>query len=197
MRDLAVRPAVAHRRAVGLARHDWILSIDSDEVVSTELAAEIALLALDPRCVYLVPFRNFFNGRPITSCGWSPDCHERLFHRGTTNFCESAVHERVQTDNLSVVPLQGTVRHYSYDSLSDFLRKMSDYGRLFAEQNAGRRQSGPFKAVARALWAFGKSYLWQRGILEGYEGLVISAYKAQTVFWKYLLLHEANRRLQT
>jgi glycosyltransferase involved in cell wall biosynthesis len=186
---------VAHRRAVELAKHDWILSVDSDEVVSPELAAEIAALPLDRRCVYVIPFKNFFNGRPITSCGWAPDCHERLFNRRETNFCESAVHERVQTSELSVISLRGSIRHYSYDSLADFLRKMSDYGRLFAEQNAGRKQSSPLKAVARALWAFFKSYLWQRGILEGYEGLVISAYKAQTVFWKYLLLHEANRRL--
>ena len=27
-------------------------------------------------------------------------------------------------------------------------------------------------------------------------GLTISAYKAQVVFWKYLMLHEANRRVQ-
>lgn len=185
---------IAHRQAVELARHDWILSVDSDEVVSAELAAEIAQLKLDPNCVYVVPFDNYFNGRAIKSCGWSPDCHERLFNRRATNFCESAVHERVQTTGLSTLRLKGAMRHYSYDSLADFLRKMSDYSRLFAEQNVGKKKSGPLKAVSRALWAFFKSYLCQRGILEGYEGLVISAYKAQTVFWKYLLLHEANRR---
>jgi glycosyltransferase involved in cell wall biosynthesis len=185
---------LAHQYAVSLARHDWILSIDSDEVVTPELAAEIAALPLDRRTVYAMPFRNFFNGRHITTCGWSPDRHERLFHRGETNFCASEVHERVQTRGLRVVTLRHDIDHYSYQRMEDFLRKMSAYSHLFAAQNAGRRHASPSVAVARSLWAFLKSYVLQRGALQGREGLVISAYKAQTVFWKYLLLEEANAR---
>jgi glycosyltransferase involved in cell wall biosynthesis len=184
----------AHQMAVTLARHDWILSIDSDEIVSGPLRDEITALQLDPRTVYAIPFQNFYNGKLITTCGWSPDRHERLFNRLATNFCASEVHERVGTANLAVVSLKAPVCHYSYRALDDFLRKMSTYSRLFAEQNAGRRQSSPVKAVARSMWAFFKSYFVERGVAQGTEGLVISAYKAQTVFWKYLMLTEANRR---
>ena len=184
----------AHRLAVDLARHDWILSVDSDEVVSPELAAEIAGLSPDPQTVYTLPFHNYLNGRLITSCGWAPDRHERLFNRTVTNFCASEVHERVRTEGLTVQALRQPVAHYSYESADEFLRKMRAYSQLFAAQQAGRTRSGPVKAVARSLWAFAKSYVLQRGFSQGYEGLVISAYKAQTVFWKYLLLHEANQR---
>jgi glycosyltransferase involved in cell wall biosynthesis len=184
----------AHRKAVALARNDWILSVDSDEVVSHALAAEIMALRLDPRMVYTVPFHNYFDGRRITTCGWSPDRHERLFNRIATNFCKSTVHERVQTSNLSIRRLRQPIRHYSYGSLDDFLRKMRAYGSLYAEQHSGRKASGPFKAVTRSAWAFAKSYLLRRGCLQGYAGFVISVSQAQTVFWKYMLLHEANRR---
>ncbi len=184
----------AHQQAVAIARHDWILSIDSDEVVTPALAAEIGALPLDPGTVYAMPFHNYFNGRRITTCGWAPDRHERLFHRRMTNFCASEVHERVQTAGLQVTLLKGAVDHYSYGSLDDFLRKMRSYGQLFADQHVGRKKSSPLKAVSRSMWAFLKSYVFQRGCLQGAEGLVISAYKAQTVFWKYLLLHEANAR---
>jgi glycosyltransferase involved in cell wall biosynthesis len=184
----------ARRTAVGLARHDWILSIDSDEIVTPGLAAEIAKLELDPDTVYAMPFENYFNGRHITTCGWAPDRHERLFNRTVTNFCESEVHERVRTAGLSVRLLRHPVRHHSYESLDDFLRKMRSYGQLFAAQHVGRKKTGPLTAVSRGAWAFLKSYLLQRGIFQGSEGFVISAYKAQAVFWKYLLLHEANRR---
>lgn len=184
----------AHRRAVELARHDWILSVDSDEFVSSEAAAEIRALPLQPDTVYTLPFKNHFNGVHITTCGWSPDRHERLFNRRTTNFCASEVHERVQTAGLAVVHLRHAIDHYSYQSTGDFLSKMSAYSRLFAEQNCGRKKSGPFKAVTRSLWAFFKSYVIERGCLQGAEGLTISAYKSQVVFWKYLLLHEANRQ---
>lgn len=185
----------AHREAVALARHDWILSIDSDEVVSPELADEIVARELDPRAVYTMPFRNFYHGRHITTCGWSPDRHERLFNRTVTNFCSSDVHERVQTAGLTVVDLQSPIAHYSYRCTDDFLRKMSTYSRLFAEQNVGRKHAGIGKAVGRSAWAFFKTYFLERGFTQGAEGLTISAYKSQVVFWKYLMLREANQRL--
>jgi glycosyltransferase involved in cell wall biosynthesis len=185
----------ARGRAIALARNDWILSIDSDEIVSSELAREISGMRLDPNTVYSVPFLNHFRGRLITSCGWYPDFHERLFNRTVTNFCASEVHERVETEGLRREKLRNPVRHYSYCSLNDFLRKMQFYSRLFAEQNAGTKRSSAAKAVTRSAWAFAKSYCLQRGCLQGREGLIISAYKAQTVFWKYLLLDEANHAL--
>jgi glycosyltransferase involved in cell wall biosynthesis len=182
----------AHQLAAQLARHDWILSVDSDEIVTSELREEIAALSLDVRSVYVISFRNYFNGRLITTCGWSPDRHPRLFHRQSTNFCASAVHEKIGIAHLRKVHLRGPIRHHSYRSLNDFLRKMSSYSRLFAEQNVGRKRSGAGKAITRSGWAFFKSYFFQRGVLQGAEGLVISVYKAQTVFWKYMMLHEAN-----
>ena len=185
---------VARQRLTQLARNDWIFSVDCDEVVSAELADEIAALPLDAQTVYVVPFENYFNGKHITTCGWAPDRHERFFNRTATDFCGSEVHERVQSKGLSVVRLRHAIRHYSYRSLDDFLRKMSAYSHLFAAQHAGKKRSSPAKAVARSAWAFFKSFVLERGFLQGGEGLVISAYKSQTVFWKYLLLHEANRR---
>ncbi len=184
----------AHRRAVALARYDWILSIDSDEIVEPGLAEEIATLPLNPGAVYSIPFRNYYRGRHITTCGWFPDRHERLFNRTVTNFSPCEVHERVEVRNLAVVPLRHAISHFSYRSTGDFLRKMSDYSRLFAEQNVGRKKSGPGKAVLRSMWAFFKSYVLERGFSQGTEGLTISAYKSQVVFWKYLRLHEANVR---
>ncbi len=184
----------AHRRAVELARHDWILSIDSDEIVSPELAGEITGLKLDLQSVYTIPFQNYYNGRHITTCGWSPDRHERLFNRTVTNFCTSEVHERVQAAALAVVPLRHAIVHFSYQSVDDFLRKMSAYSQLFTAQNSGRKKSSPAKAALRSSWAFFKSYVLECGFLQGGEGLTISAYKSQVVFWKYLMLHEANCR---
>ena len=184
----------AHRHAVGLARNDWILSVDSDEIVSPELAAEIAALPLDPRTVYAIPFQNYYNGKHITTCGWSPDRHERLFNRTVTDFCASEVHERVQTAALAVISLQNPISHYSYRSIDDFLRKMSAYTHLFAAQHAGKKDASAAKAVARSVWAFVKSYVLEGGFLQGGEGLTVSAYKSQVVFWKYLMLHERNRR---
>lgn len=188
---------LVRRHAVALARNDWILSIDSDEVVSLQLADEVSRLRLDPGTVYSLPFRNFYRNRQVRSCGWWPDRHVRLFHRGQTNFTPAAVHESIEAGRLRVHALEHPVDHYSYAGARDFLRKMDLYAALFAEQNSGRRRSGPVTAVGHAVWTFFKSYVLERGLTEGTTGLVISAYKAQTAFWKYILLHEANRHAES
>jgi glycosyltransferase involved in cell wall biosynthesis len=183
-----------HNRASELAAHDWILSIDSDEIVTPELFAEIASQELDPDCVYSFPMANYFNGKRITTCGWHPDRHVRLYHRGRTRFTDAAVHEGVITAGLREIRLTHPVRHYSYACVADFLTKMQRYTDQFAAQHAEKKSSGPLKAVLHGSFAFLKSYLLQRGFLQGYEGLLISAYNGHTAFYKYLKLYEANQR---
>ena len=182
-----------HRKATRIARYEWILSIDSDEVVSTPLAKEIRRLAFDSNTVYALPFHNYFQDRLITTCGWSGEYHGRLYHRQSTDFSEHRVHEKVNDAGLTVLRLRHPVRHYSYDSIDDFLRKMQTYTTLFAEQNCGKKSGGPMKAWSHGAWAFFKSYFLRRGIFQGYAGFVISAYGAHTAVWKYLKLAERNR----
>ncbi len=152
-------------------------------------------MRLDPDTVYAMPFHNYFNDRKITTCGWHPDRHERLFNRKTTNFSDSLVHEKVGTAGLRVQLLRSPVRHYSYGSLGDFLSKMQTYTTLFADQNAGRRHGGAPEGVLPWGLEFFPVLPQGPGISAGYEGFVISAYQAQTVFWKYLKLGEANRKM--
>lgn len=183
-----------HNKASNLAKNDWILSIDSDEVVTEEMKDAIFTLALDNESVYLFPRHNYFNGRLIKWCGWYPDRQVRLYNRTKTQFTEAQVHEAVDVSKMHRVKLEGPLVHYSYDSISDFLSKMQSYSDLFALQYAGKRSSSPLKAVSHGFFAFFKSYILKRGILGGYEGYLISAYNGHTAFYKYLKLYEANCR---
>lgn len=181
-----------HNQASALAKNDWILSIDSDEVVTKELCLEIKNSILESHAVYSMPRHNEFNGKWIQWCGWSPDRVFRLYNRTKTQFSTVLVHESIETKGLKTVEFYSPLRHYSYDTISDFLTKMQTYSTLFAEQNVGKKSSSPLKAVLHAFGAFCKSYLLKRGFLGGYEGLLISAYNAHTAFYKYLKLYEAN-----
>ena len=183
-----------HNHASSLARHDWILSLDSDEVLSAPLAEEILSTQLDPGSVYAFPRHNYFNGKLIKGCGWYPDEQVRLYHRGRTRFTDAPVHERVLTPGLKAELFQHTARHDSYDSIGEFLNKMQRYSDLYAVQNRLQKPSSPGTAVRHGLVAFLKSYLLKRGFLDGYEGFVISAYNGQTAYYKYLKLYEANCR---
>lgn len=183
-----------HNEASSLAKGDWILSIDSDEVVTRELAEEILGLKLNPDCVYSFPRHNYFNEKWIKWCGWYPDRQFRLYHKRNTCFTDDWVHEGVVCDKMKRVSLKNGVKHYSYSTIDDFLIKMQSYSKLFAEQNRGKKSSSLLKAIGHGFFAFFKSYFLQRGFLGGKEGFVISSYQGHTAFYKYLKLAEANQQ---
>lgn len=186
----------SHNAAAAEAKHDWVLSVDSDEVLSAELAQEILSLKLEPKCVYSIPFVNFYRRKEIKWCGWQKKRHLRLYNRQTTSFSEALVHEAIQIEGLKQVPLTYPAYHYPYATVSDFLVKMERYSTLFAEQYRGKRASSPLIALGHGLFTFFKSYFLKKGFLGGYEGFLISAYNAHTALYKYLKLYEANRKKQ-
>lgn len=184
-----------HNMASNQAKHDWILSIDSDEIVTAGLAKEIQALKLTRGCVYSFPRHNEYRGKWIRWCGWHPDRQIRLYNRLDTQFTDAQVHEAIIAQHLKEVPLHFPLRHYSYSEIADFLSKMQSYSTLFALQYQGKKSSSVGKAIAHGIFAFFKSYILKRGILGGQEGFEISVYNAHTAFYKYLKLAEANRKL--
>ncbi len=183
----------AHNSASSLAKHDWILSVDSDEILSKELVEEILALPLSPSCVYAIHRHNYYHGKQIKWCGWYPETTIRLYNRNTTSFSEAMVHEGVIKEGHKVITLKNPMRHYPYESLSDFLIKMERYSSLFAKQYRKKRKSSPLIAIGHGASAFLKSYILKRGFLGGYEGFLISAYNGHTAFYKYLKLYEVNK----
>lgn len=182
-----------HNTASSLAKHDWILSIDSDEIMTPELTKEIAHLSLDPHTVYSFPRRNYYDGKWIQWCGWHPDRQHRLYHRKETAFSRAKVHESIIVKGMKQQPLSNSIIHYPYQNTADFLAKMQNYSELFAQQNQGKRKSSTFTAINHAFFTFFKSYFLKRGFLGGRQGFQISVYNANTAFYKYLKLAEKNR----
>jgi glycosyltransferase involved in cell wall biosynthesis len=181
-------------QAAAIAKHDWILTIDSDEVLSSDLQDEILTLFLDPGCVYEINFWNYYNGKRITGCGWHPERHIRLYHRQSTQFSDSLLHEGIiRKPPLKVVRLKHPIFHTPYRSTHDLISKMQLYSDLFARQYRGKRTSSFSKALGHALGAWIKSYIVKRGFLMGKEGIIISWYNANVAFYKYLKLFELNR----
>lgn len=181
--------------AAQMACNDWILAIDSDEVLSTALQDEIHSLQLDEHAVYEIDFHNFYNGKRIIGCGWHPESHIRLYNRRAAKFSDSQIHEGLVANGLRIKKLQAPLFHTPYLSASDFLLKMQLYTDLFALENRGRRTSSFAKALAHATAAFIKSYIFKYGILMGKEGAMISFYNANMAFYKYLKLAEANQNI--
>lgn len=185
-----------HNYVSNLATYDWILSVDSDEILTEQLVQEISSLQLQDNTVYSIPRRNEYRGRWIRGCSWYPDRQIRLYNRKCTQFSNAQVHESILTKAQTLISLQNPLLHISYKNISDFLCKMQTYSELFANQYQGKRSSSPCKAVLHSIWTFFKSYVLKRGFLDGYEGFLISSYNAHTAFYKYLKLYELNQKIE-
>ena len=180
--------------AADAARHDWIINVDSDEIMSPELASELASMSLDPDVVYTVPIINHFRGKAIRGCGWGGMRKRRLYNRRQTQFRNDMVHEKLEIpDGVRISDdIRHPLLHYMYNSVHQLLHKMQLYSDLFAEQNAGRRNSSVLSASFHAWWAFVRDYFLKRGFLDGAEGWLICVTAANVVFYKHMKLREAN-----
>ncbi|HTJ92715.1 MAG TPA: glycosyltransferase family 2 protein [Pararobbsia sp.] len=176
-------------RALDALGTTWILSIDSDEIVSPALAASIreAITHSEP-FMYAVDRLSSFCGEWIHHSGWYPDWIPRLFRRGDAWFSDDLVHERLVFD-LPVKRLSGKLLHYSYEDYESVLRKLDAYSTAGAQQRHAAGQRGSFgKAVGRGAWAFIRTYVLRQGFLDGKAGYMIAAFNAQTVYYRFLKL---------
>jgi glycosyltransferase involved in cell wall biosynthesis len=184
--------------AVENARNDWIFSLDADERPSPELILEIQELARKGFSTsgYKIPRITFFLGRWIRHGEWYPDCQLRLFDRRRGKWEGGRVHESIKLSEKPVY-LKGEIHHYTYRSLSDYLRRLEIYSKLAASdyQQQGKK-SGPIKIFGNPLVAFIRCYLIKRGFLDGTPGLAVAMMAAISVFFKYAKLYELKRKNQ-
>jgi glycosyltransferase involved in cell wall biosynthesis len=175
------------------AKNSWILSLDADEVLSTTMTKEIKNLKLDNSKVYEIKRYNYYKNRKIKHCGWGEEKIVRLYNKDITTFNNNLVHENIITDNLKIETINGELKHYPYNSISQFVQKADYYSEIFAKENRGKKSSSPLKAFLNATFSFIKTYIFKKGFLDGYVGLLISVSHATTNFYKYLKLYELNQ----
>jgi len=184
-------------KAVGLARHDWVLCLDADERVSAPLrqAIEAALTGPMPsHLAWRMARSNRFMGRFLRHGEGYPDWSLRLFHRAHARWSDDPVHEKVLTD-AAVGTLAGDLLHESAESLDAYLAKQNRYTSLQAEQLAAAGRSAGWAQIALSpLARFVKFYLLRRGFLDGVPGLVHIAIGCFNSMMKYAKLRALEKR---
>jgi glycosyltransferase involved in cell wall biosynthesis len=173
--------------AADQAAHQWILSLDADEALSEGLEAEILNLKKSgPRYdAYTMPRLAHYLGKRIYHCGWYPDRKVRLYDRSKARWVGDFVHESVKPEGR-VGHLQCDILHFTCDSLSEHLKTLDRYTTLAAQELAANRVRVPlWSLILDPPWHFVKSYVFQRGFMDGMEGLIISYMAAFYTFLKY------------
>jgi glycosyltransferase involved in cell wall biosynthesis len=181
--------------AADYAKNDWIFSLDADEVLSQEFTNNLKNTILDKNNVYTILRTNFYKTTQIKHC-WGNDIIVRIYNKSITSFSDKKVHESVIHSGLNISSIDGTVMHYPYSDISDFIIKLDRYSTIFAQDNLGKKNSSPLKAIANGSFSFFKTYFLKRGFLDGYAGLVIAFSHMATNFYKYIKLYELNKELK-
>jgi glycosyltransferase involved in cell wall biosynthesis len=179
--------AAQKNRAAEQASHDWILSLDADEALSEGLEAEIwNLKKSGPQYdAYTMPRLARYLGRWILHSGWYPDRKVRLYDRRQAQWAGDFVHESVEASGR-VGHLESNILHFTCESLSEHVKTVDRYTTLAAQELAARKVKVPLtRLILDPAWTFVKTYFFQRGFLDGPEGLTIAHMAAFYTFLKY------------
>lgn len=184
------------------AKHQWILLVDSDEVVTKKLKMTILKLLesdeINRYDGYGIARKHFFFGKFLRYGGRYPLFNVRLFKR-KCRYEDRDVHAHIvlEKDRVkNINPKDGDILHFSDRNINQFMEKFIRYGNYLANymiKNPLEKKeihwkkffSNPmyFKAVVKDCWYFipGSSifrffymYFFRLGFLDGRYGLLIA-----------------------
>lgn len=175
-------------------RHDWVVHLDADEVVTAELRKAIEMLEPSSGIdAYNIPSKTILFGRWIKYAGMYPTYQVRLGHRDRLRFVQAGHGQREDLPANRVGMLDSPYLHYSfshglYGWLIKHVRYAHDEASLILAQRAGtvrehvrsgkvgrRRSAKAFAAklpvMLRPLLRFLYIYLFRQGFRDGRAGL--------------------------
>ena len=199
--------AAQRNYAQAQAAHNWVLFIDADERVSTELRDEITALAaageLGRYNAYHIQRVHLISGRWFTT---PPDRKAtpklrsalrrldvpRLFDRRQAAW-HRALHEEVSVSEPHGV-LDGVICHYAGTNLSLTLESFNTYTSLEAAYlHQQRKRASMLTALWRGARTFAFHYVLQGWFRNGENGLLMAAIASMNKFTNYAKLWERRR----
>lgn len=138
--------------ALSLATNSWILFIDADERLTTELEKEISTIINEQNSAsaYFI-YRTFmFQNKKLRFSGWQTDKIIRLFKKEEAYYNhEKIVHEKLIV-NGAIGKLKNKLIHYSYSDYEDYKQKMILYGQLKAQEELVKNKTAFFSFLPTA-----------------------------------------------
>ncbi|RYY91249.1 MAG: glycosyltransferase family 2 protein, partial [Chitinophagaceae bacterium] len=186
-----------HARNLGAAaaRNPWILALDADERLSTDLVRELNQVRLQQGIVYRFPRRNHWEERPIRFGTLGFERIARLYHRGDAHWNDFAVHERL-TGIFTMLHLQGCIVHYGIQDPARYAEKKAHYAWLCALTYARQgKAAGLLQRIGAPIFNAFKSFVLLGGFLDGARGWQTAAAIFSYTLRKYRLLHQHRATL--
>lgn len=183
--------------ALALLKHDWVVSIDSDERCTPELAAEIRReLAAGPQFdAYHVPRKSHFLGRWMRHSGWYPDYRQpQFFNHRKMRYAADLVHESFELQGR-LGYLKEHALQFPWPTLEVAIAKLQRYSTLMAQRYAAQnRRATLSRLLLSPAGMFLKVFFLKSGWRDGRHGLVLAVLYAYYTFLKYAKLWELQNQ---
>lgn len=183
--------------ALAQCKNDWVLNLDGDEVLSSELKAEIEQTIQSNQLDALItPINDVFLGVP-NSKHTKKHAKVRFFRKSKGRYdLENKVHENVIVDGQSV-RAEGDIYHYGESSIFVKVEKNNQYSELKAQEKYQKGKAPSLlKLVLVMPLTFVKSYFIRRSCLNGWRGFVNSMVNAFYAFLKEAKLFEQHQKMK-
>lgn len=183
--------------ALKKAKGEWVLFIDSDEIVSkklqTEIKEKIATTDLDG---FYIKREDIFLGKHL-HFGEVKDMYLLRLGRKNKGVWERPVHEIWKIKGTTGY-LKNPLIHYSHNNVKDLLRKINYYSSLNANYLFKRKiKSSLLDIMMYPGIKFIHNYVFKLGFLDGFEGLLLSIFMSFHSFLTrsklYLLNNETKK----
>ncbi|MGH1486218.1 MAG: glycosyltransferase family 2 protein [Cellvibrionaceae bacterium] len=182
---------VQRQKAQKHAKGEWLLWIDSDEVVTPELKKNIQqnLVKADDKQAFSMNRVTDFFGRFIRHSGWHPDRIVRLYARDSYQYDAATVHEKVSCPGDRVTSLEGDLLHYTSNSFWIYMSKSLRYADDWAKQKYSKgKKVTVVGIIMRSKFAFFRKYILKKGFLDGKHGFLLAVQSSHYTFNKYFAL---------
>ncbi len=176
--------------AIDQARNEWVTFFDADERIPKALIFEmIDEITKNEADAFFVYRRFYFMEKYIKRSGWQNDKAIRLFKKSSNRYGEGRlVHELIDSKG-KVKFLENKLDHYSYYSVEEYDRKLTQYSILRAKELFSKKlRPNVFHFWVKPWFRFVHHYILRMGVLDGGEGYIISKLHAHHVFKRYLFL---------
>lgn len=182
--------------AMKLATHNYILSLDADEILDPLLIDSIRTEK------QTFPSRAYFMNRCTNFCGqfirhglWYPDTKIRLFDRTIATWGGLNPHDRIMLEEgYTPGKLKGDILHFSFANVEDLVWQNNRLSSISAASlYAKGKRSSWFKMLVHPAWAFVNGFIFRLGFLEGFNGFSIAIHTSHQVFQKYSKLYRLQR----
>lgn len=186
--------------AIDACTNSWVLQLDADERVNSQLKKEIIKIVSNPNTHqngFWINRKNYFLGTFLKKGGQYPDSVIRLFKKDRGHLPCLSVHEQIEIEGQAG-KLKNDLIHLADTTFSRYLSRNNRYTTLIAKQLTKQKQKiNPisfvvFFLIKPTLW-FIKTYIRHKGFVDGFSGFVFAWYSSLRFPIAYIKYWESTK----